>query len=189
MSFLFIAVLCHRTTRPKKPNISFHGTRGSFYIVLFGGYYTDGTFLDDLDIYDSRFNQWSSPIVNRERCELGTCHVGNVLEDLKTTGNIEQLRSLPPYGFDGDYPQARAEHAAVALNGKMYLFGGVTKSFGYTRSIFFRSLSVDWKRIDTTAGYTLPWCRAGHAMVFSRVFSLQGYTQVNHLYLDRKCMY
>lgn len=140
------------------------------FLVVFGGYSSDGTVLDDVNLYDLRSHQWSNPILNRQCCNYD----GDVLEVL---GNPNSDIRLPfvKHGFEGDLPLARAEHISATVYDRMYVFGGNSTDFGLLNDLYyFDPFMVHWTKVSTVYG-GVPFRRAGHAAVaYSNGFYIFG---------------
>ena len=78
------------------------------FFIVFGGYSTDGTPMDDINIYDLDSHLWSGPILKRECCNYDH----EVIETLGADRTIIQNAPFIRHGFEGDLPAARAEHTA-----------------------------------------------------------------------------
>ncbi len=130
-------------------------------VIVMGGYNTDGTFMDDIHFYDTRLRKWSGVILKR-----GCCHYdgpsGKVVE---RSGATEETGPGAKAGFEGDLPAARAEHAACAYNGLLYIFGGATSHYGLTNDMYsYDPVELQWKLINRYGGQG-PTRRAGHNFV------------------------
>ena len=74
-------------------------------------------------------------------------------------------------GNEGDIPVARAEHSAIVLNNRMYIFGGVTQEYQYMNDLYYFDIkALQWNVVDAiittnSALSSIPGRRAGHAML------------------------
>ena len=78
-------------------------------VVVMGGYNPEGTFLDDVHIYDSRLRKWSGVILKRRCCN----HEGQTFEAMGA-GGLDPDQDRGNYtapglheGFEGDLPTPR----------------------------------------------------------------------------------
>jgi hypothetical protein len=161
------------------------------YVIVYGGYSTNGTHLGDINLFHLKSQTWSGPISRKECCNTPG-------EEIDLVG-AEQEWDLPyiKEGFEGDYPSARAEHIACTLEVSMtsssstikskglevgeepaqeyttsdraevmYLFGGSTENYGYMNDMYqFNTRSLKWKIVDTVDGASgIPSRRAGHSV-------------------------
>lgn len=129
-------------------------------VVTMGGYSTDGSFLDDIHIYDTRVRKWSGVILKRRCCNDD----GLVFESM---GATEENMTFPNpiTNFQGDLPAARAEHASAAYGNLVYVFGGVSEHYGLMNDLYtFDPVQLQWGAIDSYAG-NAPQRRAGHSLV------------------------
>ena len=163
------------------------------FLIVYGGYSVNGTYLGDVNMYHLKSQTWSGPILRKECCNDGE-------EEIDLIG-AEQLFNLPylKVGFEGDHPTPRAEHSAAVLlvadtsNSStitkkglakgldeelfpvdsadkielMYIFGGSSSDYGYTNDLYsFNPQSLKWRIIDTVDGSAgIPARRAGHSVV------------------------
>mmetsp|Transcript_331 Transcript_331/g.312 ORF Transcript_331/g.312 Transcript_331/m.312 type:complete len:565 (-) Transcript_331:155-1849(-) len=140
-----------------------HSTTSTLnYIIVYGGYHVDGSFLDDISLYDTHSQSWSGKISRKECCDS----TGNVVETLGLNHDINLHKSK--VGFQGDIPLARAEHSAVSLNGKLYIFGG-NSNYGLLNDFYtFDPINLLWSPVqDFISAGGMPSRRAGHSMVAS----------------------
>lgn len=129
------------------------------YIICFGGYSTDGSYLNDVSLFHIRDHSWSSDIVRNECCNSE----GQIIDAIGLIHDLP-LRQDTRIGFQGDIPLARAEHGTASALGNMYLFGGISP-IGYLNDLYtFNPLLLQWKSVEDTQG-SLPMRRAGHAMI------------------------
>ena len=144
-------------------------------VVVMGGYNTDGSFMDDVHVYDTRVRKWSGVLLKRSCCD----HNGDTIERMGATeeslgdvasaaatgqGADPDLEMYRRPGFEGDLPAARAEHAATGLNGSVYVFGGVSAHYGLSNDFYvFDPVAVQWSLIDRYGGQG-PTRRAGHSL-------------------------
>lgn len=146
--------------------------REPFAIVL-GGYAIDGTFLDDVQMYDSRSRRWSGIVLKRECCNVHgqVIETSGIQESSGKASRPEVKEPIPStftrgskLGLHGDLPIARAEHAGTEANGLVYIFGGVTEKFSYSQDFYsFDPIDIHWRVFDKYAGLTPPR-RAGHTI-------------------------
>lgn len=129
------------------------------YLIVYGGYFSDGSLLDDVNLFDIRSEKWSGPILKPQCCN----DVGKIVE---TIGYSAQMPlNAARIGFEGDLPLARAEHGACGANNLMYIFGGVTELYGYSHDLYtFDPYELHWAVVDSNFGQ-VPEKRAGHAMI------------------------
>jgi hypothetical protein len=90
------------------------------YVLVFGGYSTDGSLLGDINLFYIPSQQWSGPVVRKQCCN-------NEGEDIETLGADGEIELDIKTGFQGDAPLPRAEHAVCSMHELMYLFGGLTE--------------------------------------------------------------
>jgi hypothetical protein len=128
------------------------------FVVIYGGVSGDNILLDDLNIYDTRFQTWSGPISRLECCNQAE----QVIERLGSD-STEPVSTFP-LGFEGGIPSARADHGAAVVNNLLFTFGGIS-SFGYMNDFFhFDLMDLSWTSVQRV-GNSWPCRRAGHAMV------------------------
>lgn len=133
------------------------------YVIIFGGYSTDGSYLDDINLYDVRSQQWSGPILKKACCDdqipykeqetLGMNHPSPFQKMIKT-------------GFEGDLPLARAEHSATVIQSSdlMYVFGGLTAEYGHMNDLYYFSPKfLQWTKQEYRSG-VIPMKRSAHSM-------------------------
>ena len=128
------------------------------YVIVFGGLSTAGTFLDDIHLFDTLSKTWSGPVLKKLCCNDD----GSVIEALGA--DQETIHILPSLkvGLEGDLPLARAEHTAVNIDDKMYIFGGLTAD-GFMNDMYvFDPIALRWSLVDYPLG-PMPTRRAGHA--------------------------
>jgi len=124
-----------------------------------GGYDTDGALMDDIHFYDTRLRKWSGGILKHACCYH---HEGKVVEH---SGATEDNTPQGKGGFEGDLPAARAEHAACAHNGMLYVFGGSLQHYGESNDFYsFDPVALQWSLIDRYGGQG-PTRRAGHGLM------------------------
>jgi hypothetical protein len=129
-------------------------------VVVMGGYDTDGSFMDDIHIYDTRFRKWSGVILKRRH----RTHDDKVFESMGATEYDHTAHEFPS-GAEGDLPVARAEHAATNYDGMVYVFGGVSSYFSVMNDFYkFDPVMLQWHVINHYAGNSPPR-RAGHSLV------------------------
>lgn len=162
------------------------------YIIVYGGYSTNGTHLGDMNLFHLKSQTWSGPILRKECCNTPGDEIDLI--------GADQEWDLPylKQGFEGDYPSARAEHSACTLEEAMssssstitskgleaeeepvqqdytttdradvmYLFGGTTEDYGYMNDMYqFNTRSLKWKIVDAVDGTSgIPSRRAGHSV-------------------------
>lgn len=135
----------------------------SDYLAVYGGFGTNGTTLNDINLFHLPSSKWSGPISRKECCNEAT-------EPVDVIGK-ESDDSIPflKEGFEGDYPLPRAEHASCGLGDVMYTFGGLTDYFDApsTPTLLndlsaFDTQSLSWRMVTTKGGEGVPARRAGH---------------------------
>lgn len=128
------------------------------FVTVYGGYSIDGEILGDTHLYHIPSQRWSGPISVKECCEYST-------KVVDTIGIDDGLQFPIKVGFAGDYPLARAEHGAVGIAEKTYIFGGLTREYGYVQDMYkLDAENVKWEVVDRTKG-NIPSRRAGHSMI------------------------
>jgi hypothetical protein len=128
------------------------------YVFIYGGVSENNSLLDDLNIYDIRFQSWTGVISRLECCNQAEEIIERLGSDSKVPVSTLQT------GFQGGIPPARADHGAAVLNNLLYMFGGMS-SFGYMNDFFyFNVVELTWTTIRRV-GASWPCRRAGHAMV------------------------
>ena len=135
----------------------------SNYVILFGGYSTDGTYLDDINLFDVRTQQWSGPILKKACCDDQIPYQTKEVLGMDTPSPFSKMIKT---GWQGDLPLARAEHQSVVIETTdlMYMFGGVTKEYGYMNDLYYFSPKLlDWTKQNYNSGQ-VPKSRAGHAL-------------------------
>jgi hypothetical protein len=129
-------------------------------VIVFGGYSTDGSFLDDINIYDTRFRKWSGVVLKRRCCNYD----GDIFESMGATESNISRRSIAD-GQEGDLPVARAEHASTDYGGMMYTFGGNSEDYGIMNDFYyFDPIELQWYVLNYYQGPSPPR-RAGHNLV------------------------
>lgn len=154
-----------KTSKSTMPSPRVHHTITAVrsFIAVYGGYHSDGSLLGDLNLFHLESQRWSSPIQWLECCNTAQSVIDVMGLENKTSGSILSYSFLRP-GFQGDYPLPRAEHSAVALNTKMYLFGGITSDFGLMQDFYsFDTTQLLWQPLKFLNG-GIPPRRAGHVM-------------------------
>lgn len=156
------------------PSERFHQTSTFLhpYVIVYGGE-KEGEYLDDVQLYDIRFQTWTNPITKPECCNTE----GDIIESIGTPHVATSLR----VGFEGGRPAARAEHAAAASDSKLYIFGG-RGNFGYMNDMYsFDPHAVLWTSISMTDG-AWPARRAGHVMALAnnRLYLFGGRSTLSH---------
>ena len=130
-------------------------------VVVFGGYSTDGSFLDDVHIYDTRFRKWSGVLLKRRCCNYD----GEIYESMGATQDDYNEKIDFARGQEGDLPEARAEHASTDYGGMMYMFGGVSDHYGVMNDFYyFDPVQIQWHVLNYYEGKS-PERRAGHNLV------------------------
>ena len=133
------------------------------YVILFGGYSTEGTYLDDINLFDVRSQQWSGPVFKKQCCgDQLPYEIKDVLGQDTSSPFFKMIKT----GYEGDLPLARAEHQTVVIQTTdlMYLFGGVTREYGYMNDLYyFDPKLLDWTKQNYKSGQ-VPMKRSGHAM-------------------------
>ena len=151
------------------------------FVLILGGYAVDGTFLDDVQMFDTRTRKWSGVMLKRQCCNNeGEVVETSAIQDwpgnpdpLGTQGERDVSQRIPSrfspegtsgkIGFQGDLPLPRAEHAGTEANGIVYIFGGVTQKFSYSQDFYsFDPVALHWRVFDRYTGET-PQRRAGHS--------------------------
>lgn len=128
------------------------------FVVVYGGLSENNTLLDDINIYDTRFQSWTGVVSRLECCNQAE----EIIERLGS--NIAGPVSSFSIGFQGGIPPARADHGASVVGGLLYVFGGLS-SFGYMNDFFhFDVITLNWTTIRKI-GKSWPCRRAGHAMI------------------------
>ena len=139
------------------------------YVIVMGGYDTDGTHLDDIHMYDTRMRKWTGVILKRKCCN----YADEVIETLPDQDASPQYSpyndSLAPHrigvGWEGDLPVARAEHAAAAYNNYIYVYGGHSQDYGILNDLYrFDPFNLEWYALTNYQG-PVPDGRAGHCLV------------------------
>lgn len=129
------------------------------YIIIYGGYNTEGLLLNDVNLYDTRLQQWSNPILRKYCCD----DFGDVFDILGFDSDFLLPLGTKPY--KSDFPVARAEHVGVSVSEKMYIFGGVTKNYGYANDLYsFDPFKLAWRKISNNEG-DMPRRRASASAV------------------------
>ena len=134
-----------------------------YYVIIFGGYSTDGTYLDDINLFDVRSQQWSGPILKKRCCGD---QVPYKTEETLGRDTSSPFIKMIKTGFEGDLPLARAEHKSIVIDTTdlMFMFGGVTKEYGYVNDLYtFDTKALDWTKESYNSGQ-IPMKRAGHCM-------------------------
>jgi hypothetical protein len=130
-------------------------------VVVYGGYGSNGDILNDINIYDSRFQRLSGPLLQPECCN----EAGQVIETLGTASQADIPSYYGKKGFQGDLPLGRAEHGAAIVNSNtFYIHGGQTSLYALVGDLY--SFTIDtlrWTRINAI-GSQKPGARAGHCM-------------------------
>lgn len=143
------------------------------FIVTYGGYRTDGSLINTLELYDKTTQQWSGVLSRTECCDekgnmldtLGNGVSGNrwsnsngretSFDSLKEVDNIyssndQDHKSIhntvrQHVGYSGDVPLARAEHAAVVVTYKNHLLDVDVVSRGlHERMYVFGGLTQEY---------------------------------------------
>lgn len=129
------------------------------YVVVYGGYYNDGSLLGDVNLFHYLTQQWSGPVTRTQCCN----DVGSLIETIGIDG--EYALPYVGIGFEGDFPLPRAEHGAAVVGDDMYIFGGVTFPFGFSQDLYkFDSILLTWTSMNALSS-SIPCRRAGHSMV------------------------
>jgi hypothetical protein len=157
------------------PRVHQTSTMVGNYVIIFGGYDTEGNFLDDIHLYDRRTGGFSGPII-RLASENTEGEIVNLIGNNRVNTEFNQYRSqedqgLPSGdtprvfrpGFEGDPPLKRAEHAAASVDGQFYIFGG-NSALGLLNDLYrFDIKQLTWWPVVPGSGAT-PSRRAGHAL-------------------------
>jgi len=141
-------------------------TAASDYLLVYGGYASDGSYLGDINVFHIPSQAWSGPIVRKQCCDAEGGNIETIGADV--TGNFNVDTELPylETGQQGDAPLPRAEHGACVINEEMFVFGGVTELYSYVNDVYkYNPKSVTWAVQDSSVGSSFPQRRAGHAMV------------------------
>jgi hypothetical protein len=127
------------------------------YVIVYGGVSPNETLLNDIHLFDVRFQAWSGPISRLECCneaEQTVERLGSLNNDLVSSYRI---------GYHGGVPAARADHGAASFGTLFYIFGGESE-YGLMNDFFqFDPIQLQWKAI-TGFRYSWPQRRAGHTM-------------------------
>jgi hypothetical protein len=127
------------------------------YVLIYGGASEDGKLLDDIHMYDYRYQKWTGAITRQECCNAAE----EVVQRLGSTS--DQLVDQLPIGFQGGLPAARSDHAVAVSNGQMFMFGGFTE-FGLMNDMFaFDPVALRWNSI-INVGLSWPCRRGGHSL-------------------------
>lgn len=131
------------------------------FLVVYGGYSSNGTILGDTNLYHISTQKWSGPI-NKEECCNDQTEIVDVIGSTREF-NFPFLKS----GHEGDYPLPRAEHAACVVKDWMYIFGGITSDYSYMNDLYaFDTDNLQWLPIYSTGGVdSTPRRRAGHTIL------------------------
>jgi hypothetical protein len=79
--------------------------------------------------------------------------------------NTTEIYTYLHKGYEGDLPLARAEAGACVVSNKLYIFGGVTKPYGYSQQMYsFDPELLKWKDMQHSSSQ-IPRRRAGHLML------------------------
>lgn len=145
------------------------------YVIVYGGVSPHHDFLDDIHMYDVRYQSWTGEIERKECCnrEEKVVETLGKISGLPLPGqdSVHQL----PIGFQGGIPAARAEHAVASYEGNMYMFGGVSE-LGLMQDFFtFNPQELRWTSL-TRRKQAWPVRRAGHILEAStgRLFMFGG---------------
>jgi hypothetical protein len=129
-------------------------------VVVYGGYSMDGSILNDIQFYDSRYQRWSNPLLEPECCN----EVGDVIETMGSSASIDVVAYYAKKGFQGDLPLGRAEHGATVVNDKLYIFGGQSSLYSILDDMYLYDMTVmHWSKLNTAWSQS-PGPRAGHSM-------------------------
>ena len=141
-------------------------TASSDYLLVYGGYATDGSFLGDINVFHIPSQAWSGPIVRKQCCDAEGQNVETIGADVDGNFNVDHELPTLDVGYQGDVPAPRAEHTTCVINEQMWLFGGTTETYGYVNDVYtFNPHAVTWKVQDSSQGTSYPSRRAGHSMV------------------------
>mmetsp|Transcript_23017 Transcript_23017/g.31547 ORF Transcript_23017/g.31547 Transcript_23017/m.31547 type:complete len:558 (+) Transcript_23017:942-2615(+) len=134
------------------------------FLIVYGGYASDGSVLGDINLYHIESQRWSGPILNKQCCNT----VGSEIEISGLENSLSKASdsfSFVRPGFEGDFPYPRGEHAVTVLNNKMYLFGGATKDFDIMQDFYsFDPTALLWSPLNKVSG-GIPSRRSGHSMI------------------------
>lgn len=131
------------------------------YVIVYGGVSPYNDYLDDIQMYDVRYQTWTGEIERKECCnrEHKVVETLGKIDDLPLPGrdNVHEL----PIGFQGGIPAARAEHAVTNYENLMYMFGGVSE-MGLMQDFFsFDPKAIRWTSLSQR-NKAWPSRRAGH---------------------------
>lgn len=161
-------------------------TATSDYVIVYGGYSTDGSVLGDINLFYITSQQWSGPITRQQCCNVEGEVIETIGLDQRNGSEPIQYFNIRP-GFEGDFPYPRAEHGACVVSDEMYVFGGFSteQSFGYMHDLYkFSPMQMQWTIIELFSTIEFPLRRAGHSMVCddatSRIFVFGGRTKVGN---------
>lgn len=128
------------------------------FVLVHGGISENNTLLDDLNIYDTRYQSWTGVVSRLECCNQAE----EIIERLGS--DLSEPVSEFPVGFQRGIPPARADHGAAVVAGLLYIFGGLS-TFGYMNDFFnFDVIKLTWNPIRKV-GKSWPCRRAGHSMM------------------------
>jgi len=133
------------------------------YVIVYGGVSPHKDFLDDIHMYDMRYQSWTGEIERKECCNRQGKEVETlgIIKNLPYAGRDDVHRL--PIGFEGGIPAARAEHAVASDDNLMYMFGGVSE-IGLMQDFFsFDPHNLRWTSL-TQRNKAWPLRRAGHNM-------------------------
>lgn len=135
------------------------------FVILHGGKDTDGKYLDDVNLYDTRSQRWSGVILRMAGYDDSGKPVNLMAGDEFNPTRTPEFHPTTRTYFAGDLPLARAEHRTVFAGSKglMYMFGGDTVSGLSSEFYTFNPKELKWRRVQY---YQFsPERRAGHSMI------------------------
>lgn len=74
------------------------------FVIVYGGSSAQGTLLNDINIYDLRYQRWSGSLSVTKCCTIQ----GETVETIGQERNLK-VQDLD-IGYEGGFPSARAEH-------------------------------------------------------------------------------
>merc|ERR1711871_1316399 len=126
---------------------------------------TDGKFLDDVNLYDTRSQRWSGVILRMAGYDDSGKPVNLVNGDAFDPTSTPEFQPRTRTVFAGDLPLARAEHrmAFAGRKGLMYMFGGETAAGLSSEFYTFNPKELKWRIVENYD--IIPPARAGHSMI------------------------
>ena len=131
------------------------------YVIVYGGVSPHNDFLDDINMYDMRYQSWTGEIERKECCnrEEKVVETLGIIDDLPLPGR-DSVHELP-IGFQGGIPAARGEHAVASCEGLMYMFGGISEMGLMQDFHAFNPRTLRWMSLSRRSK-AWPVRRAGH---------------------------